>query len=117
MSNPRTLTIQTNAGPIPVQANPTTANGLYVHRAHDSDAWMLAHHTGLALGAFPYNQHAYNAATALTDLTDWTRTAEQLHADLTAFVYELHDAIHDAGGTFLYRSDGPAAHALAARGD
>jgi hypothetical protein len=112
-----TLNIQTSHGPIPVQAHPTDTDGLYVHRAHDSTDWMLTHHTGLVLGAFAFNHHAYNAAKAIGPLTDWTRTAEQLLADTAAFVYELHDTIHDADGIFLYRPNGPAAHALAARGD
>ncbi|MFI0156155.1 hypothetical protein [Streptomyces lydicus] len=115
MTEPRTLTLQTNAGPIDVQAHPTAAPGLYVYR--DTDTWRLAHHTGHILGEFPINQHAYNAAWMLNGLTDWTQTAEQLRTDLSVFLYDLHDAVVDAGGTFLRTDDGPAAHALAARGD
>uniref|UniRef100_UPI0030E29A4B hypothetical protein n=1 Tax=Streptomyces tubercidicus TaxID=47759 RepID=UPI0030E29A4B len=113
----RILHLDTSAGPIPVQAHATDADGLYVHRAHDSDKWVLSHHSGLNIGSFTYEPHAYNAAKGIAHLTDWTRTADQLRIDTTVFVYELHDAIHDQGGTFLYRKNGPAAHALAARGD
>jgi len=117
MTDTHTLVLQTSAGPIPVQAHPTDVDGLYAHRAHDSDAWVLSHHTGLHIGAFTYEPHAHNAAKAIRHLTDWTRTADQLRIDTAVFVYELHDAIHDQGGRFLYRKSGPAAHALAARGD
>lgn len=117
MTDTRTLTLQTSTGPVQVTAHRTDTDGLYVHRAHDRDAWMLSHHSGLILGSFQYEPHAHNAAKAISHLTDWTRTADQLRIDTTVFVYELHDAIHDADGTFLYRKNGPAAHALAARGD
>jgi hypothetical protein len=114
MTEPHTLTLHTTAGPIPVQAYPTATDGLYLYR--DGNATRLAHHTGLTLGEFPIHQHAHNAAKALAGITDWTRTADQLRTDLAVFVYDVHDAIHDNGGRFLYRPNGPAAHALAARG-
>lgn len=117
MTEQRTLTLDTSNGPITVQANLTDTDGLYVHRAYDGDAWVLSHHSGLSLSSFTYEPHAHNAAKAIAHLTDWTRTAAQLRTDVTVFVYELHDAIHDQGGTFHYRKNGPAAHALAARGD
>ncbi|MFG2532786.1 hypothetical protein [Streptomyces sp. NPDC048516] len=115
MTDTRTLTLQTSAGPIPVQAYPTDTDGLYVYR--NGATWRLAHHTGYVLADFHYNQHPYNAAKALGEITDWTQTAEQLRTDVNTFIYAVFDAIHDADGTCLLRPDGPAAHALAARGD
>lgn len=117
MTDTHALVLDTSDGPITVEAHPTDTDGLYVHRAHDHDAWRLSHHSGLAIGEFTYEPRAYNAAKTIAHLADWTRTADQLRVDTAVFVYELHDAIHDADGTFLYRKNGPAAHALAARGD
>ena len=112
MTDTRTLTLQTTFGPITVQANPTDTDGLYVHR--NGTTWQLAHHTGHVLGAFTYEPHAHNAAKTLGEITDWTQTTAQFHIDLATFSHPVFDAIHDAGGSFLYR---PPAHALAARGD
>lgn len=118
MTEAHTLVLDTAFGPTPVQAHPTDTAGLYVHRALDSDAWILSHHSGLSVGSFTYEPHAYNAAKDVASLADWAHTADQLLANATVvYIYEIHDAIHDNGGSFLYRPTGPAAHALAARGD
>nr|WSX25510.1 hypothetical protein OG690_38145 [Streptomyces tubercidicus] len=118
MTETRTLTLDTSDGPITVEAHPTDTDGLYVHRAHDHDAWRLSHHSGLAIGEFTYEPHAYNAAKDVAGLADWAHPADQILANAAVFyIYEIHDAIHENGGTFLYRAHGPAAHALAARGD
>lgn len=115
MTDTRTLTLQTSNGPSDVQAHPTATDGLYAHR--NGADWRLSHHTGLAIADFKYDQHPYNAAEALAEITDWTQTAEQLRIDVHTFIYAVFDAIHDADGVLLLRPDGPATHALAARGD
>ncbi|MFI7096785.1 hypothetical protein [Streptomyces lydicus] len=115
MTHTHTLVLHTSAGPTPVQAHPTDTDGLYVHRAHDNDKWVLSHHSGLILGSFTYEPHAYNAAKLLAGITDWTQPASQFHIDIATFIYDVVDAIHDADGTVLYRP--PILHALAARGD
>ncbi|WP_330479907.1 hypothetical protein OG301_38875 (plasmid) [Streptomyces platensis] len=115
MTDTRVLNLPTTHGPVQVNAHTTTADGLYVYR--NGSTWRLAHHTGYTLADFQYDQHAHNAAKALGAITDWTQTAEQLRTDVATFIYAVHDAIVDAGGTLLRTDDGPAAHALAARGD
>ncbi|MFJ8677171.1 hypothetical protein [Streptomyces sp. NPDC093589] len=96
-----------------VHGQPTDTDGLYALRAPDGST-VLTHHSGMSIGAFTYEPHAYNAAKAIGHLADWTAPADELQLAATA-IYDLHDAIVDAGGTLLRRPDGPAAHALNAR--
>lgn len=44
--------------------------------------WRLGHHSGLALAAFPPQDDALRGAREVADLTDWTRPAEELRADV-----------------------------------
>ncbi|MGW7636038.1 hypothetical protein [Streptomyces decoyicus] len=97
------IELKTSASTIPVQAYPTDTNGLYVYRATDTSDWTLTYGISLPLGSFDVNQHAYNAAKAITHLTNWHGSPQRVHDDLTAAIYELHDLIHDNGGRLLFR--------------
>lgn len=46
-----------------------------------ANPWRLTHHSGLGLAAFPSREDALRGAREVADLTDWTRTPQELRAD------------------------------------
>lgn len=46
-----------------------------------ANPWRLGHHSGLALAAFPCKEDALRGAREIADLTDWTRSAEDIRTD------------------------------------
>lgn len=68
-----------------------TPNDLYV--------WHLAHHSGRTIAVFEYPGDADDAAWAIQELTDWTRTADQIRADLDGDT--VRAALERSPGIFL----------------
>ncbi|QLJ01481.1 hypothetical protein HZZ00_10915 [Streptomyces sp. NEAU-sy36] len=79
--------------------------GLFVyqlpeHLRHPYYPWLLGHTSGKCIAAFERYGHAMEAADIIADFTDWTRTADELIADVDA--YTLCDRIESfTAGLFV----------------
>ena len=79
--------------------------GLFVyqlpeHLRHPYYPWLIGHSSGKCIAAFERQGHALSAVDVIADFTDWTRTAEELIADVDA--YELCDLIeYRTTGVFI----------------
>jgi hypothetical protein len=97
------------AAPVLVQANEPFP-GLHVYQqpselwnpSDDRYTWRLAHHSGLTIAAFEYPGDADETAWAIHHLTDWTRTADQIRADIDGDT--IRDAVQSGPGIFLSRA-------------
>ncbi|MFG2775940.1 hypothetical protein [Streptomyces sp. NPDC048350] len=70
-----------------------------------ANPWRLAHHSGLVLVAFPSREDALRGAREVADLTDWTRTPEELRTDADFDREEYIDRVeHRTNGLFTARS-------------
>ena len=80
MTTTQPHTVDTNLGPIAVEANEPTP-GLRVFELptevspDSAHRWILAHHDGPALASFTAEDDATHAATQVGALVDWTRNA------------------------------------------
>lgn len=70
--------------------------GLFVyqlpeHLRHPHYSWLIGHSSGKCIAGFVHRSHALGAVDLIADFTDWTRTAEELIADVDA--HNLRDLI------------------------
>lgn len=92
------------------------APGLYVyqlpeHLRHPDFPWLMGHSSGLVIAAFERKDHALAAIEVIADFADWTRTADDLRADVDAL--DLSDLIdYRTAGVFI--SADPARNAQVA---
>lgn len=99
------------AAPILVQANePFPGLRIYQQPAElrtndDPYTWRLAHHSGLTIAAFEYPGDADDTAWAIHQLTDWTRTADEIRADITGET--IRDTVQRGPGIFLSSTKTP----------
>ncbi|WP_329390080.1 hypothetical protein [Streptomyces sp. NBC_01716] len=80
--------------------------GLHVYRqpeelltSADLYVWRLGHHSGHAIAKFEYPGDADDAAWAIRDLADWTKTADEIRAELDGDT--VRDALEQSPGIFL----------------
>jgi hypothetical protein len=65
----------------------------------DIYVWRLGHHSGLAIAAFEYLDDADNAAWRLSELTDWSKSVEEVRAAVDGA--DIRDVIESTPGRFL----------------
>lgn len=63
--------------------------GLFVyqlpeHLRHPHYSWLIGHSSGKCIAGFPRQSHAIAAVELIADFADWTRTADELVADVDA---------------------------------
>lgn len=58
-----------------------------------ANPWRLGHHSGLALAAFPCKEDALRGTREIADLTDWTRSAEDIRTDPSFDVEDYADSL------------------------
>jgi len=75
-----------------------------LRRPNDTYTWRLGHHSGYAIVAFEYPGDADNAAWAIHTLTDWTRPADTIRAELDGET--VRNALESSPGILLTRSSG-----------
>lgn len=62
--------------------------GLFVYQIpdevepHSSHRWSVGHHSGRLIASAMYEDDATRGAQEIADLADWTKTADELRADL-----------------------------------
>jgi hypothetical protein len=67
-----------------------------------ANPWRLGHHSGKALAAFPSQDDALRAAREVADLTNWTRSAEDLRTDADLDLEEYVDRMETrTNGLFI----------------
>lgn len=69
----------------------------------DPYVWHLGHHSGHVIAAFETSGDADEAAWAIRDLTDWTRSVEEIRAAVDGET--VRDALEQSPGIFLSRHD------------
>jgi hypothetical protein len=89
--------------------------GLFVyqlpkHLRHPHYSWLIGHSSGKCIAAFERQGHALSAIDVIADFTDWTRTADELIAEVDA--HELRDLIeYRTTGVFAAAKPADAAQA------
>lgn len=96
-----------SATPVLVQATePQPGLRIYLQpdellKAGDRYVWRLGHHSGLVIAKFEHRDEADDAAWAIREITDWTRSAEKIRAGVDSDI--VRDALEMSPGILLSR--------------